>query len=354
MYVPAEEKRPKETKKPPGDNALDALREDIARIRDEMIKKNRDDLDAMYNIDMDNMSSSMKSLFASWTDGVSSALASVETIANSQEAVVKLVAQYDESIASIEAKADENSASITSIVQWQSDVDDSIKSTAAIQQEVAENTASITQLVEVVGEDGEVIAASVKTAVVNDESFIELVADRVTISGTAEFLTAEDVGDNGTTQISGSRITMIMDGENDDEYSTLSSTARTSYLYRNYYGDEYLFAQMMLLANGDQETDNSRYSLYFTTSTIRVGRNETAYNPAIKFEPAGGFSVKCYEDGPVYLEGRDFALIDADGGVRIRAPGTYASCMMYYGSSTNDYVFATDGIYYGGTRILST
>lgn len=323
MYVPKEEKAPKEGKKPEGESALDQIRNDIERMKDESIKKNRDNLDALYNIDMRNMSPSMKRLFASWTDGIKDVSASVETIADSQKAVVEAVAKYDDSIAALQLKA-------------------------------TENEASITQLVEVIGEDGETITASIKAAVIDDESFIELVADRVTIEGTAEFVTKDDLGDGGTTEISGNRISVVMDGKSDDESDTLSSSSRIYFKYDNTSGSRQIAGGVGLLASGEQSTDHSRYGMYFWTDPIEVGGKDTEYNPAIKFEPAGGFSVRCYREGPIYLEGRDFTLLDADGGVRIRAPGTYASCMMYYDDSTTDYVFATDGIYYGGKKILST
>lgn len=377
VYVPAEEKRAKETKKPAGDNALDGLKEDIARIRDEMIKKNRDDLDAMYNIDMDNMSTSMKSLFASWTDGVSSALASVETIANSQEAVVKLVAQYDESIASIEAKANANAASITSIVQWQSDVDDSIKSTAEIQQEVSENTASIKQIVEVVGEDGEALTASVTTAILNDESFIELVADRVTISGTAEFVTRDELSDDaGSTVISGNLISLIMDGDADTATGYLNSTSLLVFDYKRTGKVNETMAEIKTKVGGSTSEIASRYALELRTYEFTTSYGTTVY-PAIKLIGLGGISLDADDDTlfmtgyTARMEGIDsltlyaenamyaeclsgYITLDAQSDTRIRANMNYSGASALDTPASNDYVFATDGIYYNGTKILST
>ena len=42
MYVPKDSGKVKEAEKPKGENALDALRADIERMRDESIKRNRD------------------------------------------------------------------------------------------------------------------------------------------------------------------------------------------------------------------------------------------------------------------------------------------------------------------------
>lgn len=350
MYVPKEESAPKEGKKPSRDNAFDRLREDIERIKDENIKRNRDNLDALYNIDMRNMSPSMKRLFASWSDGIKKANASVETIANSQEAVVKLVAQYDKNIAAIQATANANSASISSIAQWQGETD---KSIASIQQSASKNEASITQLVEVIGEDGETITASIKTAVINDESFIELVADRVTIEGTAEFVTRDELSDrSGTTTISGNLLELTMIGQSDTGDNELYGASK---LHFNYWtvnngveNDQYI-ARIFAYASGTDTDVSSRYSLRITTEAFVNKIGEAVY-PAIKLQAAGNISM----DGKlVYIYGYEQAVLSARYNARIRAGTYYSNGNNYFPEASTDYVFATDGIYYKGIRIAS-
>jgi hypothetical protein len=355
MYVPSAGKAPKDGKRQAGDNALDDIKEDIERIKDENIKKNRDTLDALYNIDMRNMSESMKRLFSK----MGKAVASVETLATDVEAAVNIVAQYGNNLAAVQLKAEQNSASINSIVKWQSEVDSSIQSTAQIQQTVRENEARISLLVNASGDGLSSSAAGIiATAIAGQDSLLQLIADKVEISADnidlSGYVTIKSLDTNGTTEVSGNRISVVMDGTSDNESGTLSSSSRIYFKYDNASGSRQIAGGVGLLASGEQSTDHSRYGMYFWTDPIEVGGRDTEYNPAIKFEPAGGFSVRCYREGPIYLEGRDFTLLDADGGVRIRAPGTYASCMMYYDDSSTDYVFATDGIYYGGKKILST
>lgn len=373
MYVPKEELAPKEGKKPSGDNALDRLREDIERIKDENIKRNRDNLDALYNIDMRNISPSMKRLFASWSDGIKKANASVETIANSQEAVVKLVAQYDKNIAAIQATANANSASISSIAQWQRETG---KSIASIQQTASDNEASITQLVEVIGEDGETITASIKTAVINDESFIELVADRVTIEGTAEFVTRDELeDDSGSTVISGNLISLVMDGSEDDGSTTMTGTSELVFKYQNGEGKDPM-GWISTEVDGDESNTSARYALLIETYPFVPSYTSTRYKPALKLRATGRMSLESGEQ--IYLDGDTFnanaaksmtlnadlgiyagalggyITLDATSNTRIRANNTYEGSYAMDTPAYNDYVFATDGIYYNGRRLIST
>lgn len=350
MYVPEEKAAPKEGKKPSGENALDEIRKEIERIKDETIKKNRDNLDAVYNIDMRNMSESMKRLFASWTDGINKANASVETIANSQEAVVKLVAQYDENIAAIQAKADANSTSITSITQWQRETE---KSIASISQTASSNETSITQLVKVIGKDGETITASIKAAVIDDESFIELIADRVTVEGTAEFVTRRELeDDSGSTEISGNLIVLNMDGTKDDGETNLTSSSKLGFRYtdgnmRRSFGNIYTYI------DGESTDETSRYVLWIQTDPFPAATGETA-RPAIKINPYGSLSLES-DNGAIFAEARyGYCLLSAGKGTRIRAESEYSDILTGAYPSMNDYVFASDGIYYAGVKIVPT
>lgn len=325
MYVPKEEKAQKEGKKPEGESALDQIREDIERMKDESIKKNRDNLDALYNIDMRNMSPSMRRLFASWTDGIKDVSASVETIADSQKAVVEAVAKYDESIAVLQLKA-------------------------------TENEASITQLVEVIGEDGEKITASIKTAVVDDESFIEMVADRVTIEGTAEFVKKDDLGNSGSTVVSGNRIGLLMMGTSDNETDTVDSVSMLNFEYwlpGGSMGEPSTPAKITFKAQGSDSETYSRYALLLKTDTLTT-KFGNEYYPAIKLSAAGRVSIESNSD-MVYIAAIGGAcVIDANTNTRIRTTLNYEGSTAIDPASAYDYVFATDGIYYGSKKLIST
>ena len=336
MYVPKEESAPKYGKKPSEDNAFDRLQEDIERIKDENIKRNRDNLDALYNIDMRNMSASMKRLFASWSDGIKKANASVETIANSQEAVVKLVAQYDENIAEIQATANANSASINSIVKWQGETD---KSIASIQQSASDNEARISLLVNSSGNGlSESAAGIIATAIAGEESLVQIIADNVELTGYVKFT---DLGDNGTASISGNRIYMNMP---DNE------TTSQSFLCFNYGGNKEMGYIRTKNDGADSDTE-SQYALVIYTRNIQTenGTKEVG----LKLDSAGSMSLESYGIGHgIYMYAMGYCTINARQCARIRANKTYGDITIQH--ANNDYVFASDGIYYNGRLLIST
>lgn len=339
MYVPKEESAPKDGKKPSGDNALDRLQEDIERIKDENIKRNRDNLDALYNIDMRNMSTSMKRLFASWSDGIKKANASVETIANSQEAVVNLVAQYGENISEIQATADDNSAKITMLTTWKSEVDSSIQSTAQIQQKVKENEARISLLVNSSGNGlSESAAGIIATAIAGEKSLVQIIADNVELTGYVKFT---DLGDNGTASISGNRIYMNMP---DNE------TTSQSFLCFNYGGNKEMGYIRTKNDGADSDTE-SQYALVIYTRNIQTenGTKEVG----LKLDSAGSMSLESYGVGHgIYMYAMGYCTINARQCARIRANKTYSDITIQ--NANNDYVFASDGIYYNGQLLIST
>ena len=343
MYVPKEESAPKDGKKPSEDNAFDRLQEDIERIKDENIKRNRDNLDALYNIDMRNMSASMKRLFASWSDGIKNANASVETSASAYESAVKLIAEYktetSESIAAVEAKANANSASITSLTQWKSEVDSSIQSTAQIQQTVKKNEARISLLVNSSGNGlSESAAGIIATAIAGEKSLVQIIADNVELTGYVKFT---DLGDNGTASISGNRIYMNMP---DNE------TTSQSFLCFNYGGNKEMGYIRTKNDGADSDTE-SQYALVIYTRNIQTenGTKEVG----LKLDSAGSMSLESYGIGHgIYMYAMGYCTINARQCARIRANKTYGDITIQH--ANNDYVFASDGIYYNGRLLIST
>lgn len=357
MYVPSAGKAPSEGKKPAGDNALDAIKEDIERIKDENIKKNRDTLDALYNIDMRNMSESMKRLFSK----MGKAVASVETLATDVEAAVNIVAQYGENLAAVQLKANQNSASINSIVKWQSEVDSSIQSTAQIQQTVRENEARISLLVNASGDGLSSSAAGIiATAIAGQDSLLQLIADKVEISADnidlSGYVTFEDVSNEGSASISGNRISLQMMGTSDYETNDVDSTSMLNFEYwlpGGSLGDPSTPAKITFKAEGEDSDTYSRYALLLKTDRLTT-RYGNVYYPAIKLQAAGRISMESDSD-MVYIAATGGACtIDAYSNTRIRATFAYRLSVDMEPAAGNDYVFATDGIYYGGKKILST
>ena len=147
------EVKPKETPKrggsggDGGNGRIADVESAIAALNDLLAKQNRDNLDAMYNLDMGNMSTSMKRLFQSYDDGITRAEASIEAWVKEMEAGFRAVAEWEsetsESLAKIEGTANQNGASIALLTQFQNETVDSL---AQIKQESTAQKASIEQL----------------------------------------------------------------------------------------------------------------------------------------------------------------------------------------------------------------
>lgn len=385
-YIPDIPEKIKEKSPRNHSEKIDEIEKAIQSIKDSMIKSNRDNLDAMYNIDMDNMSSSLRRLFQSYSDGIANAEASIEVWSNAQSAGFEAVAKWqseaeesisdikgtaddssaqllllsqwqseaEKSIAAIEIVSDQNSAKITSLTNWQSSAEDDISSlseTVAILEEVAdENGASISQIVRAVGESGEVTAASIVAAVNDSGSSVMISADKIEMTGTTTFLTAEDVGDDGSTVIAGNRISVNIDGSEDDGATDIDSDNGFNFEYVTSGGLTRTFATMYTNIDGVDTDVTSRYALMLETKRFRNEDGVYVY-PAVKIEAAGRVSLK--GQNGVYIGTTDTAFITLDGwdNTRIRAYKRY-SAMAYEGSS--GYAFCTDGIYYNGKLILST
>ena len=156
VYVP--EEKVKETAKrgaPKSSGKMAEIEEIIRQLQDEMKKSNRDNLDALYNIDEDNISSSYRKKI----DGrFVEAYAAIQTWAEAQEAGFSAVAKWqddtDASLAKINATATKNGASIQSLVSWQNTTEDKLKGfvektslNASIGSYISNNKASIVSAV---------------------------------------------------------------------------------------------------------------------------------------------------------------------------------------------------------------
>lgn len=357
MYIPySKSSSIKESKRTSGENGLDELKDEIARMKDELAKKNRDQLDAMYNLDMDNLSSDMKRLFDSWTDGIKSANASITALANQDAAIIDMIAKIENgessSFAEINARVTELESSITLISEWQDETDDNI---AAISVKTNNNGAFITQLVESVGSNGTVNAASIALAISGEESLIQMIADKVEIEGMAEFVTKDDLSTSGSTTINGNNISLELPFVWD-----LNSTETSPASLRFDYDKEGLgnigldptIAEIYTKYDGSDTDIDSRFAIVIQTNILNhaydVGDVEQ-YLPSIKLMSVGGLSIRGNKG--VYATG-EYITLDADDFTRIRADYKYSTIVNT--PHSKDYVFASDGIYYNGVKILST
>lgn len=93
------------------------------------------------------------------------------------------VANARGSVASLSERVGVNETTIEGIVKWKTDPDNNEYNLAAIKQTADDAGASIAQVVETVGNNGEVNAASIVTAINNYESAITLNANRINLNG---------------------------------------------------------------------------------------------------------------------------------------------------------------------------
>lgn len=388
-YAPKEDERAKTTRQPTGDNALDAIKEDIARIQDELIKQNRDNLDAMYNIDTDNFSSSLKKTFGN-------ALAQIQLNADANSASAEMLAQFENSIASIKATADKNSASISNIASWQTDTENSIssiqqtansaesKATAAVSYAneakssaasvsltANANSARIDNIVSLKGTDGTDLYAAFTVAAEGDESFIKAIADKVEISaGEIDlngYVKFTDLSNNeGSTVISGNLINMLITaGQGETSAYDAVSDAGLLFKYDCHMYYDNIYGKILAEISGETTDVSSRYRLTMATEPVPDWYGEYTRFPGIKLRSCGRMSITsgldedgfAYDDneGNIYMAtGGGTITMQTQYGVRIRPLSSYSTSTSAYTPAANDYVFCTDGIWYNGTKLIST
>ena len=149
--IPDAEKRAAKTQGVGDSDSIKRIQEELERLRNEMAKKNRDQLDMMYNLDFDNFSEDTQALFKKWSDGTTEAMAYFKAYADANESKWEAYAQWKDdttnSIASITGRVSANESSISSLASWKSNTADAaISSIAEIKQKADANESSINQI----------------------------------------------------------------------------------------------------------------------------------------------------------------------------------------------------------------
>ena len=385
--IPDAEKRAAKTQGVGDSGSIKRMQEELEGLRNEMAKKNRDQLDMMYNLDFDNFSEDTQALFKKWSDGTTEAMAYFKAYADANESKWEAYAQWKDdttnSIASITGRVSANESSISSLASWKSNTADAaISSIAGIQQTANANKASIDQITAWKTEtaDGAIESISsiqqqanangarigllvnsggtglnssaagiIVEAINNAASSIKISADHIQISGETEFITAADLSDSGSTVVSGNRISLVT---NLNSASGISSLAFKIKLPSK---DD----AMGYIDGGDIGTgaeDDARFRIRLLTEEfIYSGKT---YKPAIYLTSVGGVSITSNGNpSGIYIGSfQSYITLDATENTRIRASRTYWN-MGNTGAmavSTKDYVFCTDGIYYNGINICPT
>ena len=180
-------------------------------------------------------------------------------------------------------------------------------------------------------------------------SSVMIDADKIRMTGTTEFLTADDVGDGGSTVIAGNRISLNIDGDDDDGQTSLVSDNGMNFEYAA-NGTSVSFAEINTSINGSDSDVSSRYALNIQAVGFFNAAGQPVH-PSVKIYSSGKSSLEAERE--LYIASLQRTVtIDGNDFTAIRANAAYANISGSPASS--DYVFCTDGIWYGGVKILST
>lgn len=357
------------------ENSLDRIREELDGIQEQLTKQNRDNLDAMYNIGIDNLDESLTRLIsetgnaiaslviktdansasiealAQWKDGTGTdSLAGFVANATKDFATVSMLAQYtttsevngliSDAKAGIIADARDGMATISMLASYTttSDVNGLISSAkAGIISEAQDGMATVSMISSVTNSAGKVTAASIVAAVNKTDSSVKIKADHVDISG---FVTFSDLSKSGQSTVNGNNISLIS-----DKYGYSQSSLKFVKENGNYASEE--FFKIYTVDNQNETEDQSRFAAVLETKSAKYG-DETYYT-ALKFISKGSISLEAVT-GRIYIACQQYATIDAYKNLRVRARKSGAQLDTM---TSNTYYFCTDGIYYGSQKVLS-
>lgn len=377
--VPEKEKQAQKQTSVRENNRFKQLENELAAIKEQLTIQNRDSLDAMYNIGMDNLDDSMKRLisetgnsiasiivktnensasikaFAEWKNGTGTdSLAGFVANATKDFATISMLAQYtttddvngliSNAKAGIIAEARQGMATISMLASYTTttDVNNLISSaTAGIVAEAQEGMATVSMIASVT-ENGEVTAASIVAAVNDSGSSVKINANHVDISG---FVTFSDLEDDGASTINGNNISLISDRYGDSESSiTFKKKISTGSSTQDFF-------KLYTIDNSKENDDEARFAVKLETFRVRATDGYT-YGTALKLI---GSSISI-EPAQTFYVSSLYATIDSERGLGIRARKTGAQLenLLPNGKVADTYYFCTDGIYYGDAKILST
>ena len=373
--VPEKEKQAQKQTSGRENDSFKQLENELAAIKEQLAIQNRDNLDAMYNIGMDNLDDSMKRLisetgnsiasiivktnensasikaFAEWKNGTGTdSLAGFVANATKDFATISMLAQYtttDEvnglisnAKAGIISEARQGMATISMLASYTTttDVNNLISSaTAGIVAEAQEGMATVSMIASVTDNQGDITAASIVAAVNNSGSSVKINANHVDITG---FVTFTDLTTPGKTSISGNTIMLTA-----NEYCVYESCVEFL-KYSTYIGDDVVAARLSTQDKGVSQVDESRFA--FVIETNRAYVNSTRYDVALKMEAMGSISLES-SGGKIYMESPDDVQIMSTSGIIRLSPAYYSGDVPL---NSGEYSFCADGIYYGSKKIV--
>ena len=361
------------------ENSLDRIREELDGIQEQLTKQNRDSLDAMYNIGIENLDESLTRMIsetgnaiaslvvktdansasiealAQWKDGTGTdSLAGFVANATKDLATISMLASYtkesdvnsliNQAKAGIIADARDGMATISMLASYTTtnDVNGLISSAkAGIISEAQDGMATVSMISSVTNSEGKVTAASIVTAVNKTDSSVKIKADHVDISG---FVTFSDLKNEGASTINGNNISLISNRYGNSESSiTFQKKKSTGIATQDFF-------KIYTIDNSTENDDEARFAVLLETYKVQATDGYT-YGTALKLignsisiEPAKTFYVRSL-----------YATIDSERnlGVRANQTGEMLETLLPNGKVSDTYYFCTDGIYYGTKKVLS-
>ena len=413
--IPDAEKRAAKTQGVRDSGSIKRMQEELEGLRNEIAKKNRDQLDMMYNLDFDNFSEDTQALFKKWSDGTTEAMAYFKAYADANESKWEAYAQWKDdttdSIASITGRVSANESSISSLVSWKNDTTDSIasitgrvsanessisslaswksntadaaiSSIAGIRQTADANKASIDQITAWKTETADGAIESISSIqqqadangarislLVNSagtgltSSAASIIVSAVNGSGSSVMINADKIQFSGeasfvTADSLGDSGSTVVSGNRIKLhmlYETSTATSKLNFTASDTASDTWYdtLATIGLKNYGSDSADDAKYALLIDSQF--ANENGKEYNVALKLSAKGSISIEsATPDGGIYIAANGFTTIEAYENVRIRASASMANMGQtgLMAFSNKDYVFCTDGIYYNGKRIV--
>ena len=176
--------------------------------------------------------------------------------------------------------------------------------------EVTEN--KISSLVQAIGSDGSTLRSTIIQEIRDDESLIQLIADKVEIEGVLTVSAMKDALVDGETVINGDNIqtgtingaSFIACGEmdGDDEYY--------AFMVEDGYANTVGWIGYGYQSGKYEDDGNYGDKLWLRTEEYRDGG--TDYYPSIKLSAAGNISMEAlgHEEGLVYIAANDYVTLD--------------------------------------------
>lgn len=207
--------------------------------------------------------------------------------------------------------------------------------------------------IDLVVSDGKVNAAKIAAAINNAGSSVSISADKIEMTGTTTFISSSE-NLEGELEINGNSLGITINGYNDRNVYEIESDNGINFYYDKYgdgdSADYRLFARQYMLIAGEDTEESSRYSLVLGTYSLQNRFGELV-SPSLKFFADNKISLEGYEGVYIYSLSGGFITLDCGNNTRIRAGKKYNAITV---PCNEGYIFCTDGIYYDGSKILST